>query len=76
MLGVQSLTYGVDNLDDAARLYDDFGLVAERRGDDGLDHVLEDGSTLLLRRNDDPALPPRSFLRTGVVTWDLRICCT
>jgi catechol 2,3-dioxygenase-like lactoylglutathione lyase family enzyme len=66
LLGVQSLIYGVDNLDETARFYDDFGLIAERRGDDGLDYVLEDGSTLLLRRNDDPALPPRFSVGAGV----------
>jgi catechol 2,3-dioxygenase-like lactoylglutathione lyase family enzyme len=71
LLGVQTLTYGVDNLDAAARFYDDFGLVAERRGDDGVDYVLEDGSTLLLRRSDDQALPPTLSDAPGVreVIW-------
>jgi catechol 2,3-dioxygenase-like lactoylglutathione lyase family enzyme len=71
LLGVQTLIYGVDNCDEAARFYDDFGLVAERRGDDGVDYVLEDGSTLLLRRIDDPALPPTLSDAPGVreVIW-------
>ena len=71
LLGVQTLIYGVDNLDEAARFYDDFGLVAERSGDDGVDYVLEDGSTLLLRRIDDPALPPTPSDAPGVreVIW-------
>ena len=71
LLGVQSLIYGVDDLDAAARFYDDFGLVAARRGADGVDYALEDSSTLLLRRNDDPALAPRFTTASGVreVIW-------
>jgi len=71
LLGVQTLIYGVDNLDEAARFYDDFGLLAERRSDDGVDYALEDGSTLLLRRIDDPALPPALSEAPGVreVIW-------
>ena len=71
LLGVQSLIYGVDDLDDAARFYDDFGLAAERRGDDGVDYALEDGSTLLLRRKGDSALPPGFSNAPGVreVIW-------
>ena len=71
LLGVQSLIYGVDDLDAAARFYDDFGLDATRRGADGVDYALEDGGTVLVRRNDDPALPPRFTTMPGVreVIW-------
>lgn len=71
LLGVQSLIYGVDDLDAATRFHDDFGLVATRRGDDGVDYALDDGASVLIRRNDDPALPPRFSPRPGVreVIW-------
>jgi catechol 2,3-dioxygenase-like lactoylglutathione lyase family enzyme len=71
LLGVQTLIYGVDNLDEAARFYDDLGLVAQHRADDGLDYVLEDGSTLLLRCNDGLALSPSLSDAPGVreVIW-------
>ena len=71
LLGVQSLIYGVDDLDAAARFYDDFGLAATQRLATGVDYALEDGSTLLLRRNDDAALPVRFSTTPGVreVIW-------
>jgi catechol 2,3-dioxygenase-like lactoylglutathione lyase family enzyme len=55
------LVYGVDDLNASARFYDDFGLEAEARDDAGVRYRLEEGSSFILRRRDDPALPP-SFL--------------
>ena len=71
LLGTQSLVYGVDDLEAATRFYDDFGLVAQRRDAHGVDYVLEDGGTVLLRRNDDPGLPPPFTKTPGVreVVW-------
>ena len=71
LLGTQSLVYGVDDLEAATRFYDDFGLVAQHRGANGVDYVLEDGGTVLLRRNDDPDLPPSFTKASGVreVIW-------
>ena len=71
LLGVQSLIYGVDDLDAATRFYDDFGLKAVRQDAAGVDFALEDGGTVLIRRNDDPALPPRFSKAAGVreVIW-------
>jgi catechol 2,3-dioxygenase-like lactoylglutathione lyase family enzyme len=71
LLGVQSLIYGVDDLAAAAHFYDDFGLQATARSDTGIDYALEDGSTVLLRRKDDAALPPRFTETAGVreVIW-------
>ena len=70
LLGTQSLVYGVDDLEAAARFYDDFGLVAQHRDANGVDYVLEDGGTVLLRRNDDPDLPP-AFTKTPGVRSDI-----
>ncbi len=71
LLGVQSLIYGVDDLDAATRFHDDFGLKAVRQDAAGVDFALEDGGAVLLRRNDDPALPPRFSKAPGVreVIW-------
>ncbi len=71
LLGVRSPIYGVDDLEAATRFYDDFGLVAAQRGAGVVDYTLEDGSTVLLRHNDDPTLPPRFTTAPGVreVIW-------
>ncbi|MGO9933675.1 MAG: VOC family protein [Steroidobacteraceae bacterium] len=61
LLGVQSLVYGVDDLDTCTRFYEDFGLeLAERDG--GMARFqLAEGSSVILRRRDDPTLP-QAFL--------------
>ena len=66
LLGVQSLIYGVDDLEAAVRFHDDFGLTATRRDAAAVDYALEDGGTVLIRRNDDPALPTRFTTAPGV----------
>jgi catechol 2,3-dioxygenase-like lactoylglutathione lyase family enzyme len=69
--GIESLVYGVDDLETCARFYDDFGLTAERRDAAGVDYRLPEGSTVKLRLNDDPALPARYSRAPGVreVIW-------
>jgi catechol 2,3-dioxygenase-like lactoylglutathione lyase family enzyme len=71
LLGIESLVYGVDDLETCARFYDDFGLSAERRDARGVDYRLPEGSTIKLRMNDDPALPARFSQAPGVreVIW-------
>ena len=71
LLGIETLVYGVDDLDTCVRFYDDFGLEAERRDLDGVDYRLPEGSRVLLRRNDDPSLPKRFSEEPGVreVIW-------
>ena len=58
LLGIQSLVYGVDDLDTATRFYDDFGLEAAERDSRGVVYRLPEGSSFALRRSDDPSLPP------------------
>ena len=58
LLGIESVVYGVDDLDACARFYDDFGLQRSRSDADGVDYRLPEGSSFLLRRSGDPALPP------------------
>jgi catechol 2,3-dioxygenase-like lactoylglutathione lyase family enzyme len=64
--GVQSLVYGVEDLETSTRFYEDFGLKLERRDEKGTDFSLPHGSTILLRRQDDPLLPPDMLARPAV----------
>ena len=56
--GIQSLVYGVDDLDTAIRFFGDFGLPLERRDAKGADFRLAEGSSVLVRAKDDATLPP------------------
>lgn len=62
LLGVESVVYGVDDLDTCTRFYDDFGLQRAATEDGGVSYRLEEGSSFVLRRSDDPKLPA-PFLR-------------
>ncbi len=57
ILRIESLVYGVDDLDASIRYYEDWGLALERRGTHGADFVLPSGQTICLRANDDRSLP-------------------
>jgi catechol 2,3-dioxygenase-like lactoylglutathione lyase family enzyme len=59
ILGVQTIAYGVDDLDACTKFYDDFGVPLAGRDERGADFELPEGSRILLRRADDPSLPPR-----------------
>ena len=58
LLGIETLLYGVDDLDVCARFYDDFGLEAVERDAAGVRYRLPEGSSFILRKSDDPSLPP------------------
>jgi catechol 2,3-dioxygenase-like lactoylglutathione lyase family enzyme len=55
--GVQSLVYGVDDLETCIRFYEEFGLQATRKDASGADFGLDEGSTIQLRKRDDASLP-------------------
>jgi catechol 2,3-dioxygenase-like lactoylglutathione lyase family enzyme len=61
LLGVESLVYGVDDVDRCSRFYDDFGLVLDERTPDHARFRLPEGSSVSLNRKDDPLLPPPIF---------------
>src|SRR5580698_5433131 len=69
--GIQSLNYGVDNVAECARFFDDFGLRATRKEDAVCRFKLPEGSEVVLRHRDDPALPVSSVVGNGVreVIW-------
>lgn len=71
IVGIRRITYGVQDLAESMRFFDDFGLNAERADAQGVDYVLPDGSFVCLRHADDPGLPPRFEEGPGVreLTW-------
>lgn len=58
IMRVESLTYGVEDLDAGMRYYDDWGVKRADHGRSGADYLLPSGQTIKLRGADDPALPP------------------
>jgi catechol 2,3-dioxygenase-like lactoylglutathione lyase family enzyme len=59
VLGVESVIYGVDDLAATIRFYEDFGLHLVHQDERGAEFDLPEGSHIVLRAADDPALPAR-----------------
>ena len=68
--GIESITYGVEDLDAAIRFHTDWGLQPAGRDGDGADFTLADGTGLRLRRAGDTDLPaaPVEWLHFGAST--------
>lgn len=64
--GIRSLIYGVDNVQECARFFTDFGLPVRSLADDEARFLLADGSEVLVRRLDDPRLPASRLVGAGV----------
>lgn len=64
--GVESVVYGVSDLAASTRFYDDFGLKSVSRNDKEVVYRLEEGSRIILRKIDDPSLPPHHYVGSGV----------
>ena len=58
LLGIETLIYGVDDLEACLKFYDDFGLQSVERDAGGAVYRLPEGSSFVIRRSDDPRLPP------------------
>lgn len=71
IIGIETLVYGVDDVELCTRYFDDFGLPLIRASREESHFRLEEGSNVILRHISDPALPPSSVLGTGVkeVIW-------
>ena len=54
---IESLTFGVEDIDVSARYYDDWGLKRVDQGANGADYLLPSGQTLKLRNATDASLP-------------------
>ena len=71
ILGVESVVFGVDDLDACVRFWEDFGL--RPLSFDGRRAVFEvaSGARIIVLRHDDERLPPRSFEGNGIrrTTW-------
>ncbi len=58
ILGIESLVYGVADMATSVRFFRDFGLAVEQEDDAGAVFRLREGSSVVVRGIDDPALPP------------------
>jgi catechol 2,3-dioxygenase-like lactoylglutathione lyase family enzyme len=58
ILRIESLLYGVDDVEASLRYYEDWGLAPGERGSHGGDFLLPSGQTIALRNGGDPTLPP------------------
>jgi catechol 2,3-dioxygenase-like lactoylglutathione lyase family enzyme len=65
LLGVESLVYGVADLDQCTRFYEDFGLELVQRDERVSRFGVAERSSVILRRHDDPALPPPFLAEPG-----------
>ena len=58
LLGIETLIYGVEDLEASLRFYDDFGLESVERDAGGAVYRLPEGSSFIVRSAADPRLPP------------------
>jgi len=56
--GIDRVTYGVEDLDACRKFFLDWGLQLVRENQRGLDFESLNGCELLVRKTDDPSLPP------------------
>jgi len=66
ILGVQSIVYATDDIAACIRFHDEFGLDKVDEGDWGADYLLQEGSTVLVRKTDDRSLPAAWSKEPGV----------
>jgi catechol 2,3-dioxygenase-like lactoylglutathione lyase family enzyme len=59
IIGPDSLVFGVEDMAACSRCLLDYGLTAPEHGDSGGVFEALDGTSVTLRRHDDPSLPPR-----------------
>jgi len=57
IIGLDMLTFGVDDLEAAAQFLKDYGLTETERGAHGGTYVAADGTGLIIRKSTDPSLP-------------------
>src|SRR5690349_7982575 len=57
ILRVESLLFGVEDMDAGTRYFEDWGLACTARGAHGADFSLPSGQTILIRSAKDAALP-------------------
>ncbi len=67
IIGIETVLYGVDDLAECTRYFDDFGLPPLDREGDFTHYRLDEGSNVVLRHIKDSALPKSRLVGTGVV---------
>ena len=66
IIGIESLVYGVENLKESTRFFDDFGLPLYSQDEHSSVFKLEEGSRIILRHIEDPRLPQSKLVGCGV----------
>ena len=56
-IGIESVTYGVEDLTAGAKFFEDFGLTPAESGGSGATYVTKEGAAIHLRLAGDPGLP-------------------
>lgn len=72
IVGIESLIYGVSDIDRSARFFNDFGLVRDAvSASDGACFTLPEGSHVVLRHHADHRLPKSAIVGDGVreIIW-------
>lgn len=75
IIGIETLTYGVSDVAESTRFFEDFGLSRDSVEPNGAtSFTLPEGSHVVIRHRDDPALPTGSIEGDGVreVVWGVR----
>ncbi len=63
---IERIVYGVDNLAESTRFFNEFGLQCVSQKDDEVVYRLEEDSRVILRHIDDPRLPAHYYKGNGV----------
>ena len=66
ILGIESVIFGVDDLDTCARFWNDFGLTEIGRTTADATFEVPTGSRVVVMRDDDARLPPRVIEGNGI----------
>ena len=66
IVGVETALYGVEDLERSTAFFEDFGLPLTERAPQRSTFTLANGSHVVLRKSDDPALPKPWFEGSGV----------
>ncbi|MDT4842037.1 HpaD: 3,4-dihydroxyphenylacetate 2,3-dioxygenase [compost metagenome] len=71
IVGIETLLYGVEDLEKSTKFFDDFGLPLVSNGEAFSHFRLEEGSNVVLRHVDDPLIPKSAVVGQGVreVIW-------
>jgi len=66
IVGVATVLYGVEDLDESTRFYEDFGLILTSRSASESVFKLDEGSSVILRKNNDESLPKSVCMDPGI----------